>query len=255
MTIDLTEFYAFLILLLRASFIIFFSPVVGSRTVPTPAKIALSVFLAVAAMPYRGQVEIPEGVGLLVLVVLRELIFGAAVGFVARLVFEGIQLGGQYVGYMMGMAIVNVMDPQAETAVPLISHFENIVATLVFLSIGGHLWFMSAFLDSLKVVPLGALSIGKTWTVFAAEVGARIFIIAIKINAPIFVVLFLIQLVMAVVARVVPQMNIFMVGFPVQIFVGFFILAFSLRGMIWLFGKEFTIMRGHMYDIIKLFVR
>ncbi len=253
MSVDLVNFYKFLLLLIRASFIIFVVPVIGTRTVPAMAKVALAMFLAYIAMPVAGNVVIPETVVGLVLVVLRELLLGVCIGFACRLIFDGIQLGGQYVGYMMGFSVVNVMDPQAETAVPLISHFESIVAVLVFLSIGGHLWFMSAFLDTLKAVPLGELRMGTSWSLFLAKLGREIFVVGLKVNAPIFIVLFLIQLVMAVIARIVPQMNIFMVGFPIQIFVGLVLLAFSVRGMVHLFGNEFLYMRELMYSVMRLF--
>ncbi len=253
MTIDLALFYKFLLLFLRASFFIVFSPVVGSRSVPAVAKAGLSLFLAVAVISRQGNVPLPGTLLWLVLDVARELMLGAAMGFAARIVFDGIQLGGQYVGYMMGLAIVNVMDPQSEASVPLISHFENLVAILVFLSVGGHFWFLWAFTDSLKVVPLEGLSMGVKWGLFLFNLGKTLFTIAIKVNAPIFVVLFLIQLVMAISARVVPQMNIFMVGFPLQIFVGLVLLAFSIRGMVWLFSREFLTAKLHMYKILKLF--
>ncbi len=253
MTVDLVAFYKFLLLFLRASFLVFFVPVVGSRSVPAFAKAGLALFLAYVAYVGRSvEVVFPETVVGLVLEVMRELLFGALVGFVARLVFDGIQLGGQYVGYMMGFSVVNVMDPQAETAMPLISHVENILAVLIFLVIGGHLWFMSAFFDSLKLFPLGKLSLSVKWSLYAVKLVGGIFVIAIKVNAPVFLVLFLIQLVMAVVARVIPQMNIFMVGFPVQIFVGMVLLMFSLQGMLWLFGREFSAMRLHIYEVMRI---
>ena len=252
MTVDLAIFYKFLLLFLRASFLVFFVPVIGSRNVPAMAKAGLALFLAYMGMSYPVSVAFPKGPTELVLVVLRELLFGVVVGMTARFVFDGIQLGGQYIGYMMGMAVVNIMNPQEETAVPLISYFENIVAVLVFLAIGGHLWFMSAYFDSLKIFPLGMLSLGVKWSVFVVRLLKTIFVIAIKVNAPIFAVLFLIQIAMAIVARVIPQMNIFMVGFPVQIFIGLILLMFSLEGMTFLFGREFLFMKRNLYEVIKL---
>ncbi|BAT71452.1 flagellar biosynthetic protein FliR [Thermosulfidibacter takaii ABI70S6] len=253
MTIDLAVFYKFLLLLLRASFIVFFAPVIGSRSVPAVAKIALASFLAYSQISFIENIHVPETVVELLLVVFRELLLGMSIGFASRLIFDGIQLGGQYVGYMMGFSIVNVVDPQAEAAVPLISHFENIIAVLFFLAIGGHLWFLSAFVDSLKIVPIEELSVGLKWTMYAVHLGEKIFVIGLKVNAPIFVVLFLIQLVMAIIARVVPQMNIFMVGFPIQIFVGLLLLAFSIRGMVALFTSEFMNMKLMMYSVINFF--
>lgn len=252
MKVDLNLFYAFLLLLVRASFFVFFCPVVGGRGVPAMAKIGLALMLSVIFLkePYPA---IPTHLVELVLVVLKELILGAAMGFSARLVFDGIQLGGQYVGYMMGLSIVNVMDPQAETAVPLISHFENLMAILVFLSIGGHLWFMEAYSDSLRTIPIGSLSMGVKWAPWLFSLARTLFVIAIKVNAPIFIVMFLIQIVLAISARVVPQMNIFMVGFPLQIFVGLLLLAASLKGMVWLFSKEFANIKVNLYQIMRLF--
>ncbi len=252
MSVDLLSFYKFFLLLIRASFIVFFAPVIGSRLIPSVAKIALSVFLAFLAFSSVGAVHIPQSYMEMFLTVFKEMLIGLSVGFASRLVFDGIQFGGQYVGYMMGFAVVNVIDPQSEAHLPIISQFENIIAILIFLAIGGHLWFFSAFSDSLAILPLGFQLGSLSWIPFIIKLFGNIFVIAIKVNAPVFLVLFLIQLVMAVIARVVPQMNIFMVGFPIQIAVGFFLLFVSVKAMGYLFSDLFFSMREHIYTIMKL---
>ncbi len=252
MILNLFAFYKFFLLLIRASFIVFFAPVIGSRLVPAVAKIALSAFLAFMAFPIVGNVYIPDNYITLVILLLKEALVGFSIGFVSRLVFDGIQFGGQYVGYMMGFAVVNVLDPQSEAHMPIISQFENIIAILVFFAIGGHLWFFSAFSDSFSILPLGFQLTSFGWIPFVVKLFGSIFVIAIKVNAPIFLVLFLIQLVMAIIARVVPQMNIFMVGFPIQIAVGFFLLFVSVKAMSYLFSDLFLDMKSHIYTLMKL---
>jgi len=252
MNIDLLAFYKFFLLLIRASFIIFFAPVIGSRLVPSMAKIALAAFLAFMAFPVKTALYLPENYVALIITVLKEMLIGLSIGFASRLIFDGIQFGGQYVGYMMGFAVVNVIDPQSEAHMPIISQYENIIAILIFIVIGGHLWFFSAFHDSLLALPLGYHLKSLGWIPFIVKLFGDIFVIAIKVNAPIFLVLFLIQLVMAVIARVVPQMNIFMVGFPIQIAVGFFLLFVSVKAMSYLFADLFFNMKEHIYIIMKL---
>lgn len=254
MTIDIAAFLKFFLLLIRASFIVFFAPVIGSRLVPSVAKIALSAFLAFMAyhLITINNLNLYIGTFALVILIFKEMIIGMSIGFVSRLVFDGIQFGGQYIGYMMGFAVVNVLDPQSEAHMPIISQFENIIAILIFLAIGGHLWFFSAFCDSFSILPVGYKLQSLGWISYIAHLFGSIFVIAIKVNAPIFLVLFLIQLVMAVIARVVPQMNIFMVGFPVQIALGFFLLFISLKAMGFLFTDTFYNMKIHIYTLMRL---
>ena len=245
---DLVTVYRFCVLFLRAASFMFTAPIIGSKNVPVTVKAGLSLAIAIVVypvIPHQQLGQVPPNLPVFVLVVAREMIIGMAIGYIARLVFDGVQFGAQYVAFMMGLGIANVLDPQSEAQVPIIAQMEGVIAFILFISIGGHLWFVSAFHDSYAVLPTGGFQlISGTWALYIAKMVGRLFVIAMKVNAPIWAALLFTQVSMGIVARMIPQINIFIVGFPLQIAVGFFVLAFSMSVLA-------TVLERYFYQLYK----
>ena len=128
----------------------------------------------------------------------------------------------------MGFGIVNVIDPQSSNQISILGQFLNIMAILILLSLNGHHVILNGLLHSFDVVPLGGVTLAAPVMEKLMAMSAEIFVVAVKISAPILVALFLISVAMGILARTVPQMNVFIVGFPVQIGVGLTALTVSL---------------------------
>jgi len=245
---DLVKVYWFCVLFLRAASFIFTAPIIGSRNVPAMVKAGLSLAIAIVVypvIPHQQLGQVPPNLPVFAMVVIREVIIGMAIGYGARLVFDGVQFGAQYVAFMMGLGIANVLDPQSEAQIPIIAQMEGVIAFILFISIGGHLWFISAFHDSYAILPTGGFKlVSGTWVLYIVKMVGRLFVIAMKVNAPIWAALLFTQVCMGIMARMIPQINIFIVGFPLQIAVGFFVLAFSLNVLA-------TVLERYFYQLYK----
>jgi flagellar biosynthetic protein FliR len=165
---------------------------------------------------------------LLILVILKELLIGIMIGILGRFLFIGVQFGGQIIGFQMGFGVVNILDPQTNSQISIIAQFQNIVMILIFLSIGGHRLIIEAIVQCFKIVPLGTFVIPEHSYMFLVKTFSEIFVIALKIVAPVFVTLIITHVIMGIIARLVPQINILIVGFPIQIAAGLIVIIFSM---------------------------
>jgi flagellar biosynthetic protein FliR len=157
-----------------------------------------------------------------------ELLIGILIAYVSRLVFTGIEMAGTIIGYQMGFGIVNVIDPLSATNVSVISSIYNIFAMLIFLITDCHHYFITAILGSFELIPpLGFHYSGAIADNLATLTGS-IFVAGVKISAPIVAALFFTNVALGLVARTVPQMNVFIVGFPLQIGLGLFMLGLTV---------------------------
>lgn len=161
----------------------------------------------------------------MILMLLGELFMGMVLALMVYFVFAAIQTGGQIIGFQMGFAMVNVVDPITGVSEAVTAHFMYMVALLIFLSLNGHLHLFKALSESFKLVPPGSLIITDVLVNNVMGFSKTIFVLAVKIAAPIMAALFMVDLALALVGRAAPQMNILIVGFPVKIAVGFYFLG------------------------------
>jgi flagellar biosynthesis protein FliR len=206
-------------------------PVFGYTGVPTTIKIGLSAVLAFILLP---GITFPPGftiehLGLytLVALVVPEVITGILVGLVTHFIFYGIDVAGQIIGMQMGLSIVTVIDPLTETQVSIIAQLQYIFATLLFLVFNGHHFLISGLVQTFSAVPIGGLHLPSSIVPLFVKMSADVFVAGIKIAAPVMAALFLSEAALAIVARIVPQMNIFIVGLPLKIGLGLLAMALS----------------------------
>src|SRR5262245_2692878 len=149
----------FLLLTIRIGAIVFSLPLLGSRSVPAHLKVLFILMLGVALYPLiqAQQVVIPQRFGHLGLVVVSEMLIGLTIGFVAQVLFAGIQLGGELISQQMGLNIATIFDPHNAQQVSLVTHFQYVLAMLVFLSGSALHWFIIAMAESLLSITLDGL--------------------------------------------------------------------------------------------------
>src|SRR2546425_6863547 len=149
----------FLFLTIRIGAIVLSLPLLGSRNIPAQLKVLLILILGVALYPrvQLQQVVIPQRLGHLGLVVVSELLIGLTIGFVAQILFAGIQLGGELMSQQMGLNIATIFDPNNAQQVSLVTHFQYVLAMFIFLSGSAHHWFIVAMAESLHSIPLAGL--------------------------------------------------------------------------------------------------
>jgi len=224
------EISSLILIFLRVSSMIVVMPIFGGdKTIPAGVKGGLSILITFLLFPF---VRIDPGfqfTGLTPMVInmINEVLIGVIIGFVARFIFAGIQFAGEVIGFQMGFSVVNIIDPATSSQVSLISQFQYFMAILIFLSVNAHHMFLLAMAESfVRIAPMQFHLSGRvieTLCLFSKDV----FVVAVKISAPVVAVLIFTNIALGIVARTVPQINIFVVGFPLQIALGFIFLGLT----------------------------
>ncbi len=219
----------------RITGLMFVSPIFGSDTVPPRVKVLFSFVFAIIMFPLvpREGITVEPNFLLYIVWIFLELGVGMLLGFAATLLFAAVQFGGQLVDQEMGLAMANVIDPISNAQISIVGQFKVFLATLVYLLIDGHHFLLSAISQSFTVIPLLGLQYGEPVATLLTDTMMRdVFEIAIKVAAPSLVTLSLITIAMAFMARTVPEMNIFIVGFALRLAVGFLILVVGVSAFV-----------------------
>jgi flagellar biosynthetic protein FliR len=237
--ISALEFEKLLLLIMRVGGILVVAPIFSHRSIPALLKIGLIILVSLIILPTISSIktELPPDLLGLAVILIKEIAAGLIIGFTAQLLFIGVQFAGDLIGLQMGFGIVNVMDPNSEAQVPLIGQLQVVLATLIFLALDGHHMVLSAIGDSLNAIPLGQINFTGSTADVIVRGGVGTLAQGIKLGAPCIVTLFLMDIAMGVVARTVPQMNIFIVGFPLKIGGGLLMLSASLPLFAYVFAK------------------
>lgn len=240
--INPVEFITFALVLLRVSVLLLLAPIFGSALLPPQVKIALALVTALMLTPVV-QIDVsafPDTVFGYAPLVLNEVLVGLIVSLLIRLIFEGVKYAGQFIGFQMGFAIANVIDPQSGAQTSVLAQFAYILALLAFLGINGHHIVIRALNESFQSAPPGFVVVNPTAFTAVIDATAQLFIIAIKIGGPALVVLFCAKVCMGIISKVVPQMNVLFVGMPLYIIIGLFIFGLSINFMIPILGRALT---------------
>lgn len=230
LTVSYPQVQLFLLVFLRVTTIIVSLPIFTGNNVPVMFKAGLALAVALVLYPVVDPPEIPLMTGWIALTlgVVSEVLLGLGVGLAIRLIMAGIQMAGQVAGFQMGLAIANIMDPATSTQTPILAQAFNLFAMLIFLVINAHHWFFRAMADSFVLIPPFQFALSASFVGYLLQMAGDMFVIALKIGAPIIVVLLLASVSFGLMARTVPQMNIFIVAMPLKIVVGLLFIVFSL---------------------------
>lgn len=240
----------FLLIFARVTGLFLIAPFYGSLNIPPQVKIGLGglislILLNLVNVPPEG---LPHQMVPYLLGVASEMLVGFIIGFISYLVFAAIQLAGQGLDMQMGFGIVNVIDPQFGMPVPLLGNFKYVLATLIFLVTNAHYLLLNALFKSYQSIPLTGFAYTGSVAQGLLQMFNGMFITAIKMSLPVMAVLFVTEVVMGLLARTVPQMNIFMLGIPVKIVVGIIALVVILPFYIMFLGYVFD---NSYSDILK----
>ncbi|MDR1083606.1 MAG: flagellar biosynthetic protein FliR [Deltaproteobacteria bacterium] len=229
--INADEFCAFVLVFIRLATVVAMAPILGSPNIVTEAKVALALTLALVIAPlvsYRAEM-MPMNLWDMAVLGIGELIIGLVLATLVRLVLETANLAGEYLSFQMSMTMVNLMDPQSGTQVPIVSRMVYILFVLIFLFANGHYLVLNALADSFQVAPVGFLVAGRP-EIFTEVMKAagRMYILSIKIAAPVVGLLFCVKVSFGIVAKAVPQMQVLFVGMPLYILAGLALIGFSM---------------------------
>ena len=224
------HFYTFLLILIRVSALIVALPYIGGPLVPRPFKIGIVVWMSFLLFPVVEPNTIPGPITWLSLVpgLIGEIFIGLAIGLTARLFFTAVDLAGQIIGMQMGFGLVNMVDPTTRSQTPIIGRFHGLIASLLFFSLNVHHDFIKAIIASFQMIPLYGFQISALSVQGMIHLAGKMFVLAVKIAAPIMVILVLTNIAFGIMVRATPQLNVFVVTFPLTIGIGLLLLGVSL---------------------------
>jgi len=219
-----------LLIILRTSGVFFLAPVFGEQGLPQLMRVGLVVVLSLVLLSALASPPLPISGSFWQLggLCLQELFIGLLVGLLFRLLFIGVVTAGGIVGYQLGFAMVTVYDQNLSSQVSIIGQFWYMLAILIFLGIDGHHLIISALADSYTLLPLGAFGSSTAYGELIIKLTAFVFVIALKLAAPLMITLFLTDVALGAIAKTMPTMNVFFVGFPIKIAAGLIVIALSL---------------------------
>ncbi len=224
------EVQQFLLILLRVSIMTLLAPVFDSRNIPVVVKAGLCLSFGIycyKVLRIAPFVPIPD-LATLAVGVAQEIMIGAMMGLLVRILFAAVQLAGELVGFQMGLTIANVVDPVSSNQVSIVSQLLYFSAILIFFVMKGHHTVLYAAMESFSLIPPFGMRLSESFGLFTVDRITAMFRISLMFGAPMIVSLILATIVIGLIARTVPQMNVFMVALPAKIWIGLFFLGVSL---------------------------
>ena len=245
---------AFLLMLTRISGIFLISPFFGSMNIPMFFRVGIALAMSVVLFPVvdgLGTPETPPSIIMFGAAVLGELFIGWLIGFVAYISFAAITMAGKVMDMQVGFAVVNVVDPTSGQQIPLIGSFLYNLAVIILLVTNGHHMLIAALVESFRAVPLAGLEANISLALIIANFTGTIFLTGMKIAMPITFAILLTNVGLGILSRTMPQMNIFVVGIPMQLMIGITVLSMVIPFYVLFLDVLFN----EMYGNISLAIR
>ena len=250
---DANQLLVFVLVLVRISGIVTTAPVLGSNTIPVQVKIVLILALGLIIQPFIEFPRVfPDQTSEHLILIASELLIGLVMGLVARFMFAAIEFAGTVVGFQMGLSMANMFDPMSEQQISMIARFETAMATLIFLVMDLHLVIVQAIVRSYYLLPPGGASVNSNLTQGILSLSSSVFTIGLQIGAPLIVALFLANMIIGLLARTVPQIQVFVVGFPLTLLLGFIFIMFGVPFFVRAVRRMFEMLDNQLLDMIKL---
>ena len=248
---DLLQNHAavFLLLLTRITGIFIISPFFGSQNIPITMRVATAMTIAVVIFPVVDQhtiVEAPASVLSSGLSVLSELFIGWLIGLVSYVALISISMAGKIMDLQVGYAMVQVMDPTSGQQNALIGSFLYNLAVIIFLVTDGHHFLLSGLVESFQMIPITGLNLDTDIVDLMVDFTNGIFVSGMKVAIPVTFAILLTNVGLGILARTMPQLNIFVVGVPMHLVIGTFVLAMLIPFYVVFLDVLFNEMYGNI---------
>lgn len=219
------------LIFIRIGGILFTLPIFGDQPISPRFRVLLAVavgFCMAPIVPIHWLQKCPTDLLAFVFMVIREILIGIVIGFVGRIAFDGLVMAASICGYQMGFGTAGLLVPDAGQSLSGFEAFHRIVMILIFFSLNLHHLFFQAIVETFKVIPAGGAIYHADFGEYMTSVTAMIFSVAIQFGAPILIALSFTMTVLGLVARAVPQMNVFTMSFPISFFIGLLVYLATL---------------------------
>ncbi len=241
------------LIFVRVSSLMLSAPFFSSAAFPGQVKIFFALITSILLYPVipaqNIAIDTESGTLFILTAILTEVLVGVALGMVGQIVFAGLELAGRLISLKIALGFASVVDTMTQQQSTIVSNLFNMLAVLVFLSIGGEKLYLSALMQSFQLVPLQQAELQLAGP-YMLEIATYLFVIGVQITAPFMIVLFLVDLSLAIFARIMPQANIMFIALPIKLGVGFILLYLVAPYL----PVAFEMMMNRMFDFIEQFV-
>ncbi|MDO3410686.1 flagellar biosynthetic protein FliR [Saccharibacillus sp. CPCC 101409] len=254
MTTLMQAFPVFMLIFCRVTSFFVVAPLISSRNVPNNFKIGLASFVAILIYLSYGTNQSVAFDGGYILLIVREVLIGLMLGYIAYLIITAIQTAGAIMDIQIGFGMATVFDPTTGAVTPLTGNFKYMIAMLLFLAMNGHHRLLDAIVYSYNWVPLDNELFARIYdgsvSEFVLKSLAASFLVAFQMAAPIMVSLFLTDVGLGFLAKTAPQFNIFVIGIPIKIIVGLILLLMLMPSLTYIFDHLFSLMAESMQGLL-----
>ncbi len=236
----LPQFLTFTLVLVRVGALVMLAPIFGSSSVPVRVRIVLALALAALVAPLELQKSTarPDALADYLVLAGAEALIGLTLGLGVLLLFSSMHVAGQTISQMSGMQLAEVFDPGFETSTPLFSQLLSFVTLAVFVIIGGHRRVIEALLDTFAWLPAGQGGFSRSVFEAMTSLLAQSFALGIRAAAPAMVALLLATLILGLVSRTLPQLNVIVLGFGFNAAASMAVIGVSLGAAAWVFQDQ-----------------
>lgn len=229
----------------RISAMLMIAPIYAASSFPVRIRVVLAVLVTAALYPVLEPVKGVDPVSLQGFIILgHQVIIGAAMGFFLQMAFQLLVIAGEAIAMSMGLGFARMMDPQNGVQVPVVAQYFIIVATLLFLSMNGHLLLLQMVIQSFEILPVAETGMSREGLWLVVAWGSQMFVGAVLVAIPAVTALLVANIAMGIITRAAPQLNIFAVGFPLILLLGFVLLMLTLPSMLPQFSNQIM----HAFD-------
>jgi flagellar biosynthetic protein FliR len=241
------------LMLVRVSAMFTSAPIIGSNAVPLRVRTGLAVVVTLSsvAMVARDGPAVPDSLGPYVMLAAKELVIGVAIGLIGQMLFASVQLAGSFIDTTTGFAMAQMVDPVNNGNVTVLGRAYSLIATTLWVAMGGHLLMVQGIVASFVLVPpteqanLSALVEGVMMR------SDELLLIALQIAAPLMAALVITDVALGIMSRAAPQMNVFMVGMPMKVAIALLGTALLLPT----FAAYFDGVSATMFDDLSTILR
>jgi flagellar biosynthetic protein FliR len=247
------EVVRFGVVLMRFGGVVALAPLFSSLSIPIQSKIIIILVSSLAVAPSVPLTLIPDDFGLATLLAcaLSQVLLGMVLGLAASFIFAGLQLAGQIISFQLGFALINLIDPQTQVEMPVFAFLQDYLGLIFFMMLGGHHWFFLAVSDSFNYLPITGVALKGPVVHEIIRLSSHLFVAGVQIAGPIIAVTVVADVVLGIIGRAAPQINILIVGMPVKTLVGFMCLSFSLYFLPHLLGKSFMQLYHDLFALMR----
>ncbi|PJA96418.1 MAG: flagellar biosynthetic protein FliR [Ignavibacteriales bacterium CG_4_9_14_3_um_filter_34_10] len=250
----ISDFIIVLLIFVRIISAFSAAPIFNHQAIPTAGKVFLAFVISYIIFSSVSQTKISIEINLIWLVVnvIKEVISGLIIGFSINMIFYAVSFAGSIIGFDVGLSMSQVFNPVDGMGSNVIEEIIYFLAILVFFVIDGHHHLIRALVYSFTIIPLGSYTLTKNVYDTFVLITASVFIIAVKISSPVLVSYFLISVGEGILSRIIPQMQVFFVTYPIKLGLGFLMLASLTPLYVYLIRAYLYDFENQLFELIRL---